>query len=597
LITRHAKKLIATNKIYLRRKSFSTGIIFKQFLPALIIIFFGISVQNACADTPVTLYRSFAGNINVTGAGGTLRTANDATNACSVTTSGSLTLSGIPATGTSSIVAAYLYWAGSGGDPRGGNAADYTVNFNGTSVTADRQYTASFNGGGTNVFYFFEGVKDVTSQITGNGTYTFSNLTVQNANVTGGGQYCANSTVLSAFALVVIYSNSNETLHVVNLWEGFQSYYGSAITLTPTNFIVPTPAPSTTLSARHLVVTWEGDSGNSGTNGGYSENLTFCAPSPCTGTALSSAPYTNPTYNPVNNQFNSSIYIPPSGPYATANTSWGLDLDLYDITSLLHAGNASAQAVYSSGADLVILGNQTMSIPNVYVADMAIAMTNSGNFSVGANGTFTLTVTNNGPSSTSGTITVTDTLPAGLTYVGYTGTGWSCSNSGQTVTCTRTDILASGSSEPDITITVRATSAGSLTNTASVSSGAFDNVSSNNSASNTVTVGSTTVTVVKSADKANASPGDTITYTMTIANTGTASATSVRAVDAVPAYTTYVANSTRLNNITVYGDGTTSPLISGLLIDNNASRTAGAAATGTMPAGTSATVRYQVTVN
>jgi uncharacterized repeat protein (TIGR01451 family) len=237
-----------------------------------------------------------------------------------------------------------------------------------------------------------------------------------------------------------------------------------------------------------------------------------------------------------------------------------------------------------------------MSIPNVYVADMAITMTNSGNFSVGANGTFTLTATNNGPNSSSGTITVTDTLPAGLAYVGYTGTGWTCSNAGQTVTCTRTDILASGASEPAITITVSASSAGSLTNTATVSSGAFDNVSSNNTASNTVTVGSTTVTVVKSADKANASPGDTITYSMTIKNTGTASATSVTAVDAVPAYTTYVANSTRLNSITVYGDGSSSPLIGGLLIDNNASRTAGAAATGTLPAGTTATVRYQVTV-
>lgn len=448
------------------------------------LIFIGVmGSQNAFADTPVTLFRSFAGNINITGTAGTLRTRADGNpgDACLVTNSGSMTLSGVPMGST--IVAAYLYWIGSGGDPAGGAAADYNVTFNGTNVAADRTYTASFNPTGT-PFYFFSGVKDVTSMVTSNATYTFSNLTVQSADVAGGGTYCTNSVVLSAFALVVVYSNPSETLHVVNLWEGLQTYWGSAITLTPSNFIVPTPAPVTALSGRHLVLTWEGDSGNSGTSGGYNEALTFCAPAPCTGNALTD------TYNPTNNQFNSTVDVPTNGPFSGINTSWGVDLDMYDITSYLHAGNASAQAIYSSGADMVILANQTMSIPNVEVADLAITKSHSGNFLVGTNGFYTLNVTNNGPNSTSGTITVTDTLPTGLTYVSATGTGWSCSAAGQTVTCTRSDTLASGASEPAITlnVSVGAAASPSVTNTATVSSGSFDNVSGNNTANDVTTV-------------------------------------------------------------------------------------------------------------
>lgn len=476
----HGKTLINENGLSLRsRESVRKDSI--RFLLTAVIFFFTI-IHTAFADTPVTLYESFAGNINITGTAGTLRTAPDGTNSCSVVTSGSMQLLGVPAGST--IVRAYLYWAGSGGDPAGGAAADYSVTFNGTNVTADRTYTAWYNNAG-NVLYFFGGVKDVTALVAGNATYTFSNLTVQNADVTGGGNYCSSAAVLSAFSLVVIYSNPSETLHVINLWEGLQTYRGSSITLAPANFIIPNPVPAS--SARHLLLTWEGDSGNSGANNGFTENLTFCAPAPCTGTALTDA------YNPVNNQFNSTVDIPPNGPFSGTNTTWGVDLDMYDITGYLHAGDASAQAVYSSGADLVILMNQTMSIPNVPTADLVITKSDSGNFLVGSNGFYTLNITNNGPSSTSGTVTVSDTLPTGLTYVNGTGTGWSCSAIGQAVTCTRAAAMTSGeSSSIVLTVAVGAGALPGVTNTATVTDagGTFDNVSGNNTSTDTTSVAS-----------------------------------------------------------------------------------------------------------
>ncbi len=102
--------------------------------------------------------------------------------------------------------------------------------------------------------------------------------------------------------------------------------------------------------------------------------------------------------------------------------------------------------------------------------------------------------------------------------------------------------------------------------------------------------------VVKSVSpNPSINPGQVLTYTIVITNTGNGTATNVIATDSVPTYTTYVANSTLLNGITVAGDGSTLPLIAGLLVDNNSGRSAGVAATGVLPAGSSATITFQTT--
>lgn len=113
----------------------------------------------------------------------------------------------------------------------------------------------------------------------------------------------------------------------------------------------------------------------------------------------------------------------------------------------------------------------------------------------------------------------------------------------------------------------------------------------------TTTVSSPRVTIAKDANVGTASPGGTIIYTITVTNThSTAAASSVTVIDPIPAYTTYVANSTKLNNVIVIGDGATSPLIAGLLVDSNGLRTAGTVASGTLLAGQVAIIVYNVTV-
>ena len=72
--------------------------------------------------------------------------------------------------------------------------------------------------------------------------------------------------------------------------------------------------------------------------------------------------------------------------------------------------------------------------PITGVPDATIAMTNSGGFTQGGNGSFTLKVSNVGAAATSGAVTVVDTLPAGVTPTAATGSGWRCSIVAQTVT-------------------------------------------------------------------------------------------------------------------------------------------------------------------
>jgi uncharacterized repeat protein (TIGR01451 family) len=102
--------------------------------------------------------------------------------------------------------------------------------------------------------------------------------------------------------------------------------------------------------------------------------------------------------------------------------------------------------------DLVVAGR--MGNGSVLLGAASILTINSshgGSFAAGQAGTYTLTVANDpAAAATSGLVTVTETLPAGLTLVSMTGTGWSCSAS----SCTRGDALAPGASYPPITVMV-----------------------------------------------------------------------------------------------------------------------------------------------
>jgi hypothetical protein len=89
---------------------------------------------------------------------------------------------------------------------------------------------------------------------------------------------------------------------------------------------------------------------------------------------------------------------------------------------------------------------------------LSMTVTPQGEFAAGGTGGYQLTVSNAvtaGP--TTGTVTATFPVPAGQTVKSAAGSGWTCSTSGRTVTCTRpgtgNDTLQPGSSYPPVMIT------------------------------------------------------------------------------------------------------------------------------------------------
>ena len=152
-----------------------------------------------------------------------------------------------------------------------------------------------------------------------------------------------------------------------------------------------------------------------------------------------------------------------------------------------------------SGGGETNTGNNSASDPTTILSpNLFIAKSHTGSFTRGGTGAYTLTVSNGGTAASSGTITVTDTLPIGLsvasgslTLSGANAVNWGCNAAGQTITCTSSNAISvSGSSTFGFNVDVVANAASSVTNTASVSGGseATANAGNNSTSDPTNTV-------------------------------------------------------------------------------------------------------------
>jgi uncharacterized repeat protein (TIGR01451 family) len=182
--------------------------------------------------------------------------------------------------------------------------------------------------------------------------------------------------------------------------------------------------------------------------------------------------------------------------------------------------------------------NNTSNDSTYVGADLTIAKSHTGNFYRGQNGVqYTISVSNIGSTATSGTVTVTDTLPAGLTATAISGTGWTCVLG--TLTCTRSDALASGVSYPAIALTVNVSgTAGSpLVNSVTVSGGGDVNSGNNTDTDSTIVLTSAApVLQVTKTHSGNFYQGQTgAQYTITVSNIGaTATSGTVTVTDTLP---------------------------------------------------------------
>ena len=182
-------------------------------------------------------------------------------------------------------------------------------------------------------------------------------------------------------------------------------------------------------------------------------------------------------------------------------------------------------------------------------ADLAVVKTVSNPTpNVGDTITFTVTLTNNGP-STAQLVEVTDQFPtAGLQFLSATPsqgtynqtTGlWTVGTVPTGPTNAKTLTIAAKVLAPAVnTIPTAQTNVATVTNSA-----VPDSNPGNNTGTATETPKYADLAVTKQTDKPQPNVGDTITYTVTLRNNGTATATGVEVTDTLPANVTYVSAS------------------------------------------------------
>ena len=159
----------------------------------------------------------------------------------------------------------------------------------------------------------------------------------------------------------------------------------------------------------------------------------------------------------------------------------------------------------------------------------------------GTTTTYTMVVTNGGPSDAPGTV-VTDAEPAGVTF-----TAWSCTpsagsactaTSGSGSIATTVDLDAGGTATFSVTAAVDPAATGVVDNTVTVATGAgvTDPTPGNDSATDSDTLTPTAdLSITKDDGATTATPGGGLTYTITVANAGPSAVSDAAVADVFPA--------------------------------------------------------------
>ena len=260
---------------------------------------------------------------------------------------------------------------------------------------------------------------------------------------------------------------------------------------------------------------------------------------------------TSPVTEPANTCYRSDVLAGENGeePPITAVVSVSGTAAASGSETVQVSGGGDAVAAASVSAATTIAPASPAAAPPASGNPPALtaASSHSGSFAQGdAADSYTLKVSSaasGGP--TSGTVTVTDTLPAGLSPARMTGPGWSCSLAAPSLpgsvnlfepapACTRSDMLAAGSSYPPITLTVATAdnTQPAVTNTVTVSGGGSANPASATDATTVrqlpalaVTGGYASGGLLYAPFAQGDGPSAADTYNLTVANDGFAATT------------------------------------------------------------------------
>ncbi len=491
--------------------------------------------------------------------------------------------------GGSSVLYAELIWGGTyvNGTTNLTAAINNPVSFTtpaGTSdVTPDSATSNIFDLGGGALGYVR--TANVTSLVQqgGGGTYTTGRVV---GTLIISNDPTANN---AGWTLGVIYQNASLPFRNMSLRAGavLVQSTSSAVTTTLTGFSTPV---SGALGGRALFSGQEGDANRTG-------DQALFGPTTSTLVAISG------TNNFANNFFASQINndtgaLDTSGTFGSRNQTngapgsnivggrQGWDITNVDVSARLVNNQTSAVLRLTTSGDAYVLNANALQID---INAPRVGVTKSANVSGSLTGDtirYTVTVTNTGTANATDMI-VTDSLPAGLTFVaGSVSVAGVARPTGDITAGVPVGTLVPGASIA-VAYSTRVTSMpGSqlLVNTANASFN-FQSVAGGPitpavipSNGVTVPVYSPILSMNKTASTANATVGSTVTYTIVVTNSGNIAGTTT-VTDPIPAGTSFVPNSVTVGGVTVPG-----------------ANIATGVSAGSIPAGGSATVTFQVLV-
>ena len=167
--------------------------------------------------------------------------------------------------------------------------------------------------------------------------------------------------------------------------------------------------------------------------------------------------------------------------------------------------------------------NSTSTVNAIPVVNLTVEkVANVNSTYVGENITFTINVTNRGPSNATGVV-ITDVVPNGFEFVESSASDYDKSTGVLNI-----PLIKAGESYI-FTITLKAVNNGTLTNVVTVTSKENDTEVSSSINVNVTPV--VKLTVVKVADSDYATIGDVITFTITVTNNGLSDATNIKVTD------------------------------------------------------------------
>lgn len=295
--------------------------------------------ETVLGNTPLALFREFDGYMDYTSAGGTMRTSPNTGNPCAITGTSSSTLTS-PIPGTATITAAYLYWSHSGA------AMDTQVTFEGTTVNAQQMYqtvltTRTFHGGWADVTALVASTPNPSTNV-----WNFSGLTIDTSST-----YCNSATVLGGWSLLVFYTEPSLLASTINLYQGFDGNSNSSSSFTLSGFFAIGSTGSKTTS-----LSWEGDQTLAN-----NESLQFTTPSSGTNNLAGDGDNNGTT---VNNPFNSTNFDNTIVPNVNNTTTYGVDLDTYDVSPFILQGETTATTQVNVGQDFVIMNAIILKVPS-----------------------------------------------------------------------------------------------------------------------------------------------------------------------------------------------------------------------------------------